>query len=165
MNAVAARSKALAAGEGDARWFIQNLITVKLTGADTDGRFSLVEALGARGDMLPLHVHREDDETFVVLEGELTLYVGEDIHTAGPGAVLHAPRGIPHVYRVESETARWLVISVPAAFAELVLEASEPAAAPTLPTVPPSVSPLELTAIAGRYGVEILGPPGALPAQ
>jgi quercetin dioxygenase-like cupin family protein len=165
MDAVASRSKALAAGEGEARWFIQNLITVKLTGEDTGGRFSLVEALGARGDMPPLHVHHTDDETFVVLEGELTLYVGADVHTAGPGAVLHAPAGTPHVYRVESETARWLVISAPAAFAEFVLEASEPAAALTLPTEPPRISPTELTEIAGRYGVEILGPPGALPVQ
>jgi len=163
MEATVTRGKALAPGEGDLRWFIQNLITVKLTGEDTEGRFSLVEAIGARGDMPPLHVHHEDDETFIVLEGELSFHVGDAVHHGCAGSVLLAPRGVPHVYRVESEQARWLVLSSPAAFAEFVLEASEPAAAATLPTVPPSIGPAELTEIAGRYGVEILGPPGALP--
>lgn len=158
------RPRALMPDHGNARWFIHNLVVVKLTGEDTGGQFSLAEVVGAKGDMPPLHVHHIDDETFMVLEGEVSLHVGGQAFRGGPGSVLFAPRGVPHAYRVESETARMRVISSPPAFPEFVLEASVPAGALTLPTEPPAIGPEQLAEIAGRYGIEILGPPGALPA-
>jgi quercetin dioxygenase-like cupin family protein len=146
------------------RWFIQNLATIRLGGDDTDGRFAVVEMVGPHGDMPPLHVHTSDDEIFLVLEGELTVFVGGDVLTGGPGAALFAPRGVPHTYRVESERARWCAIASPARFADFVAEASVPAEAPTLPPQPPSIDPDRLGELAARHGIEILGPPGALPS-
>ena len=156
--------KSLADGEGEVRWFLANLVTIKLTGDETGGHFSLIEMVGPKGDIAPLHVHRSDDETFLVLEGELTLFVGRQIVRGGPGSVFFAPKGIPHTYRIESETAKWRVISSPSVFAEFVAQASVPAAAATLPPGPPEGDPERLTAIAAEYGIEILGPPGTLPS-
>jgi hypothetical protein len=65
---------------------------------------------------------------------------------------------------VAGETATHLVISSPPAFAEFLLEASVAAPARTLPTSPPSVDPAALAELATAHGIEILGPPGALPA-
>jgi hypothetical protein len=79
------------------------------------------------------------------------------------GDTLRAPRGIPHNYRVESETARWLVFCEPAGFEEFVREVSESAPAAELP---PAGRPHDLDAIAAAAaaaGIELLGPPGALP--
>jgi len=46
----------------------------------------------------PLHIHHEDDEAWYVLDGALTLRVGErDVEVAAGGAVL-VPRGTPHTY-------------------------------------------------------------------
>jgi len=106
-------ARALASEDGEARWFLGSLATVKLTGADTEGQFSLVEMVGAKGDMPPLHVHHTDDETFLLIEGELSFYVGGQVLRGEPGSMLFAPRGIPHAYRVESETARWRVTGLP----------------------------------------------------
>jgi quercetin dioxygenase-like cupin family protein len=155
--------RALAPGEGAARWFLANLAVVKLTGEDTEGRFSLAELVGAKGDMPPLHVHHVDDETFLVLDGEISFHADGRVLRGGPGSVFLAPRGIPHVYRVESGTARWQVISSPPAFPEFLLEASVPAEAMTLPDRPPAIGPEQVTGIAARFGIEILGPPGTLP--
>ena len=55
--------------------------------------------------MPPLHVHRRDDETFYVLEGELTLFVPGEQIVLGPGQAALAPRDVPHAYRVESDEA------------------------------------------------------------
>src|SRR5262245_41128330 len=156
-------AKHLERGEGDSRWFFANLATVKLTGEETGGEFSLVEIVCAQGDMPPLHVHRVDDETFLLVDGEATLFVGGEVVRARPGSVVFAPRGVPHTYRVESETATWQVISTPA-FAEFVLAASVPAESATLPTAPPATDPVRVTELASTHGIEILGPPGALPA-
>jgi quercetin dioxygenase-like cupin family protein len=150
--------------DAEARWFIENLATIKVTGDRTGGRFSLVEMVGRGGEMPPLHVHHVDDETFLVLEGELTLFVGDRVVRASAGSTVVAPKAVPHAYRIESEEARWLVISSPAAFAEFVAEASVPAETPTLPPGPPALAPAELAAVAAKHGIEILGPPGTLPA-
>jgi hypothetical protein len=103
--------------------------------------------------MPPLHVHRDHDEAFFVLEGTVTVYMPDSEVTIHPGDYLLAPRGVPHSYRVGEGTARWLVISVPSGFERFVAEVAA-AGAP---------DPARLTEIAGRHGIEILGPPGELP--
>jgi quercetin dioxygenase-like cupin family protein len=156
-------ARALSTEDGDARWFLGSLAVVKLTGEDTDRQFSLVELVGAKGEMPPLHVHHRDDETFLIVEGELSFYVDGRVLSGRPGSIVFAPRSIPHTFRVESETARWHVISSPPAFPEFLLDASVPAKTPTLPTEAPTITPDELNEIAARHGIEILGPPGTLP--
>jgi quercetin dioxygenase-like cupin family protein len=143
-------------------WFIQNLAVVHVMGEQTGEAWSMVELTGPRGDMPPLHVHQREDEAFYVLEGELTVFVGDQEIHLSPGDCAVAPRGVPHVYRVDSEEARWLGIASPG-FARFVAEAGVPAEAATLPPGPPAVSPERLTELAAAYGIEILGPPGTLP--
>ncbi len=66
---VAARTFGLKEGEGDARWWLGRLATIKATGKETGGQYTLVEALEPEGEA-PLHVHHREDEGFWVLEGE-----------------------------------------------------------------------------------------------
>ena len=146
-------------------WFIQNLAVVHVSGEQTGAAWSMVELSAATGDMPPPPVHHVDDEAFYVLDGELTLFVGEEELHVCAGECAVAPKGVPHVYRVDSDTARWLAITSPAGFERFIAEASVPAGSPALPPGPPATSPEELAAIAIRYGIEILGPPGALPSQ
>ena len=146
----------------EARWFVQNLAHVQVTGAETGGAYSVVELAGREGDMPPLHVHRDEDEAFYVLDGRLTLFVGDEQLELGAGQSVVAPRGVPHAYRVDSPVARWLGIASPG-FGRFVLEASVPAETETIPDAPPAFTPGELTEIAARYGIEVLGPPGMLP--
>ena len=119
-------------------------------GAHTSDRFALTEVVAPPGDMAPLHVHRRDDETFYVLDGQLTLYVGSDVIAADPGVCVHAPRNVAHTYEVTSPgPARWLVISSPAGFEALIERMA------TMPAERLFVD----------YGIELLGPPGTLPTQ
>jgi mannose-6-phosphate isomerase-like protein (cupin superfamily) len=70
---------------------------VKVSGAASRGAYSLIEYShrpGAPGP--PPHVHREHEEAFFVLEGELTLAVGPDLVTVGPGQTAVVPRGQVH---------------------------------------------------------------------
>jgi len=152
------------ARRAEALCFMDNLAYMHLDGAKTSEAFDLVEFLGRHGDMPPLHVHHRDDETFYVLDGELTLHVGgQEIGlTAGQAAL--APRGVPHVYRVESETARWLTINSPAGFERFLRAAAEPAPSEQLPPPGRPLDPAELAHAAAKQGIEIIGPPGTLPS-
>ena len=113
--------------------------------------------------MPPLHVHRREDEAFYVLEGELSLHLPGRSLTLGAGEAFLAPKDVPHAYRVESETARWLAIATPAGFDDFVREVGEPAPEETLPPEGRQHDPARLAEIAARFGIELLGPPGTLP--
>jgi quercetin dioxygenase-like cupin family protein len=141
-------------------WFLNNLVTVHVN----EPTLSIVELTGAPGDTPPLHVHTDEDETFYVLEGEVTVHVaGQDPLVLGPGQAAFAPRGVPHVYVVTSSTpARWLGTTTGHRFASFVEALSAPAAEPTLPT-DVEIDPAHVAAVAARHGIEFLGPPGTLP--
>jgi len=144
-------------------WFIDHLVHIHVDGETSGGALALLDERGRRGDMPPLHVHRRDDETFSVLEGEVTLFVAGEQIALGPGRSAFAPRAVPHTYRVESDEARWLVITAPAGFDGFVREVAEPAPADELPPHGRTPDPAFLSRAAAKAGIEILGPPGALP--
>jgi len=104
----------LEAEQGEALWFFGGLAAVKASSEQTGGRFSLTEQLLPGGRDTPLHSQPDDDETFYVLEGDLTFYlgVGQSL-AASAGAVVHVPKGTAHAYRVDFETARVLNITTP----------------------------------------------------
>ena len=151
-------------GRAEPLWFTDHLVHVHVDAEASDGRLALVEERGRRGDMPPLHVHHRDDEAFYVIEGQLSLFAagGQLTLTAGQAAL--APREVPHSYRVESEEARWLVITTPAGFESFVRRVAEPAPADELPEAGRPVDPALLAQAAADVGIEILGPPGALQA-
>ena len=152
---------ALQPGEGEARWFLGFLVTIKSSGATTNGRVAVIEHLGTRGLGSPLHVHHNEDEWFYITEGELTFWVGGQLTDAPAGSFVYGPRGIPHTFTVTSPEARFLLVTEPAGFEGFMRALSEPAQSLTLPpATTPTPDPERMTAIATEYGIEILGPPG-----
>jgi quercetin dioxygenase-like cupin family protein len=152
---------ALQPGEGDARWFLDFLVTIKSSAQTTDGRVAVVEHLAPQGAGSPLHVHHREDEWFYVIDGELTFWVGGQVINAPAGSFVYGPREIPHTFIVNSAEARFLLVTEPAGFENFLRALSEPAQTLTLP--PPSAAPpdpQQMMATAAEYGIEILGPPG-----
>jgi quercetin dioxygenase-like cupin family protein len=79
---------------------------------------------GERGPVAPLHVHHEDDEAWLVLEGALLLRVGDEAVRAGPGEAVRVPAGTPHAYEI-AEPARYL-IAMPPRIRELIARLHQP---------------------------------------
>ena len=149
----------LGRGEGSALWFQGNRITIKATAGSTGGAFGLVESMVAPGYSPPLHIHDREDETFWVLEGEVTIRCGDSTFRASAGACAFLPRGVPHTFVVEgSAPARMLGILTPGGGEAFFAEAGRPAAGDGFP--PPAAPDLEqLTRAATRFGNRIVGPP------
>jgi quercetin dioxygenase-like cupin family protein len=131
------------------------LAEVKASAADTGGQYTLVEITAPAGLQAPLHVHYTEDEGFYVLDGTVTIQVGEETVELGPGQHAHGPRNIPHRFTVGPAGARMLWVLTPGGFEDLLEEASVPAEAPTVP--PPSVVPPEnIAEIILRHGNALL---------
>ncbi len=151
----------LAPSEGEALWFNNDLLTLKATGAQTDGAFLLIEELARRGKTTPLHVHPEEEETFYVLEGEMLFHLDGSEQSLAAGGFASVPRGVPHAFVVTSEVARSLILITPGsgAMEAFLRDAGEPATDRALPAEGP-LDIERIRAAAERSGaVQILGPP------
>lgn len=172
------RGRVVAPG-GDPLWFLGTLARMRLTGEDTGGRFALWEGVLPRGAAPPLHSHPQD-ESFYVLEGEVTAWVVEPdlvddgdppawvagcARRGGAGLVSFAPGGTPHTFRVESDTAHLLFLSTPAGVEDYVRTLAEPAGWPWLPPPPdgPRVSAERFREVERDLGMIRHGPPPPTP--
>ena len=143
-------------------WFLGTLARVLLDGEATGGRFAVIEFLFPKGASPPLHSHPQD-ETFYILDGEVTVWVEDKPRHCRPGATAFAPSGTPHSFRVESDTARMLVLSTPAGIEHYVRALSEPAEWPWLqpPADGPRVPAERIETVERELGVVRHGPPPA----
>lgn len=145
-----------------AYWMADVLWMVLADGSDTGGRFSLMEQVLPKGSGPGPHKHTWSDETFYMLDGEITLLVGDETRTARKGDFMVVPRDTRHAFRVDSGTARFLNGYTPASMEALVVELGTPAAERLLPpkgaTPPPAMNPDLLR----RYGMDVVPGPDPL---
>jgi quercetin dioxygenase-like cupin family protein len=141
------------------------LITFRVTGNDTQGRYAVLESVTQPGSGVPmLHTHPEQ-ETFYVLEGTYEIYErgpeGKRTIKATPGATVHIPAGAPHAFRNVGEMpGRLLMILEPAGnmdrfFEEIGLPVVDQANPPA-PEGPPDMD--ALIQVMEKYGLRFLEP-------
>ncbi len=146
-------------GEGDALWFLDNLITVKASGAETRGLVTVVEFVNPPGFAPPLHRHLDEDEMFSVVAGRAEFHCDGEVFTAGPGDFVLLPAGLAHSFVVvSSEPLRTLQITTPAGFEHFAAAVGRPAEQRRLPD-PMPVDPAALAHAAALHGIELVGPP------
>ncbi|MGH3348791.1 MAG: cupin domain-containing protein [Nocardioides sp.] len=148
-------------GEGPATWHLDALWSWKIPSSATGGGFSMAEQLLPRGSAPPLHRHANEDEAWIVLEGEVSFHLDGQEHLAGDGTYVFGPRGRAHTYLVRSETARMVILLLPGACEEFFLSTGHPATSRTLP--PPAAPDMDaLMEGMARFGIEMVGPPPEL---
>lgn len=127
---------------------------IKADRDSTNGHFSLIEQVIPPGFESPWHVHRSEDESFYVLEGEMVVILEEGPCRLQAGDFAFGPRGIPHGFRIEGDKpARILLMTTGSDFADFIAETSVPSEAP--PAAPDMAL---LMAAAERRNIAILGP-------
>jgi quercetin dioxygenase-like cupin family protein len=152
------RVYSLADGEGEPFWFVGALLQRKAGGAETDGRFALLDQTMPPGYAVPRHVHVDEDEAWYLLEGSMTFYVGEHVIDVTERGWIFAPRKVVHTFKAGADGARALTFTFPSSFADFVAEMGEPAPELTIPP-PAPIDQHRLAEVAHRYGIEIVGPP------
>lgn len=135
----------------------QEELRVLLSASQSDDALGCVEMVfGPMSAGPPLHLHPTHGEGFYVLDGELTLQVGDDVLSGGPGTWAFAPRNVPHTLANHTdETVRLLCVFAPGGFErrfERMLAGSDPAALAALAERSPQ-----------ETRTQLLGPPLPLP--
>ena len=138
-------------GPGDLYRFI-------VTGEQTAGAYFVMEAIVPPGGGPPPHIHRNEDETFYILEGECSFRLGDETITARAGDFVNVPRGTVHNFQNRgTKPARMILTFTPAGIEKFFEETLEEALDPTL--YPPDnvmAVAARYAAAAPRYGMEFL---------
>jgi mannose-6-phosphate isomerase-like protein (cupin superfamily) len=123
--------------------------------AETNNMHFAFEAIEPPGGGPPLHMHANEDEFFLVLDGEMTFYIGGRITRATEGQTAFAPRGVPHCFKNTSRRESRIMVLFTPGNIEGFFEYGN------LPRGVPATDELlleRLATFAPQYGLTILGP-------
>lgn len=127
---------------------------VLVASAQTGGALSVLEWRGAAPGGPPLHVHPDQDEVFMVDEGQYLFQVGEDRHRLGPGDTIFLPRGVPHGFCQLGPVGRLRYLYTPAGRMEAFFAALAGLVARGGPP-----DPAEGAELFAAHGMQVVGPP------
>ena len=135
--------------------------TILVSGADTAGRYTLIDMHVPPGGGPPPHRH-DFEEMFTILDGEIELTFRGVGAVATAGETINVPANAPHVFRNVSERpARLLCLCSPAGQEEFFKEVGVPVAHRT--EAPPALDDAatgafiaKAIALAPKYRTELL---------
>lgn len=132
-------------------------VEILIATEESGGTVALVDVTVPPGGGPPLHVHTREDETFHVLEGEVTFHRGGETVVARAGDTVFGPRGVPHRYHNASGApARMLVAITPGGFDRYFRAVGTPVVPgePAPPVTPELIA--RLLAAAEGFGLRFL---------
>lgn len=139
-------------GPGTIEWN-GTLYRTILSPADTGGAMSIVDSLSPARSGPPRHIHHAEDETFVIVSGEVTFWLDGETFTRGEGASVFVPRGCEHTFRVADDSpSRHLVILTPGGFEGFFAEMAQGRC--RIPEDMPAIAEA-----AARHQLRFTGPP------
>ncbi|MEX2659622.1 MAG: cupin domain-containing protein [Acidimicrobiales bacterium] len=138
-------------------WIGDSTVSVVLDAAASDGQLMILESRLRRGDASPVHVHGEEDEIFLMLQGSGTFWVGEERHELADGGVAFLPRHLPHAYVITSEEAHVLTLATPGGLEGFFRSAGHDRSVPKPEGW--AITPATLGAALAAHGGQVVGPP------
>ncbi|MBE14737.1 MAG: cupin domain-containing protein [Dokdonia sp.] len=135
--------------DGESLFVIGDQMQLKLDATDTDGLFTVIESQSDPGMSIPMHVHKNEDEMFRVLEGQVSITVGGETTILSAGDTAFAPRNIPHSWtNTGDKPLKMILTAVPSGIETMFRELDK------LPPGPPDFP--KVAAICARYGVSFV---------
>ncbi|NGN66383.1 cupin domain-containing protein [Streptomyces sp. A7024] len=119
-----------------------------IDGADTGGRFALVQHLfEPRALAAPMHRHHDEDEYTFVLTGRIGAVLGGTEVVAGPGDLIFKPRGQWHTF--------WNATDEPADVLEIISTAGLEDLFKSFEQLTGMPAPETIAEMAGKYHVDL----------
>ena len=154
---------AAAAEHQQLAWMGGSTLEVLVDSAVSNGQVLIMRSNTTRGSAVPVHVHQREDEIFLLLNGALTVWAGDQRRELSGGGVAFLPRGVPHAYLVASDVATILEVIAPGGLEQAFREAGW-----DLRNPPPddwACTPDAVATAMAEVGCTILGPPPSSPGD
>lgn len=125
---------------------------VRVGGEAVNNAYAILDDWAQPGSGPPRHLHRYEDESFQVLQGQVALWTPARTALLGPGDFVMIPKGTPHAWRaLGSEPTRMTLTIAPGGFEQFFLTAV--ARELTMNNFD------QLVGLGQDFGMETLGPP------
>jgi quercetin dioxygenase-like cupin family protein len=121
---------------------------IRIPASATGGLYSVTEIVASPGDGTPVHVHQNEDEHLLVLEGTARVLCGEKTFTAPAGTMVSLARNVPHAWRNPTDAPIRLMIT-----------ASPGGCEEALRLIATDGDQVNVQAIAEKFAVTVVGPP------
>jgi quercetin dioxygenase-like cupin family protein len=147
---------------GETVFLVGDTYTTLLSGAQTGGAFTLLEAIVPPETGPPPHAHQREDETFVMVEGSVEFHLEDQVLEAGPGAVVFVPRGAVHHFRnTGDQPAKMLFLYNPAGMDGMFAEIGSPGVRGEVGPPLSEADVAAMIAVSAKYNFTIAPPPEA----
>ena len=120
---------------------------IRVAATQTNGAYSVVEVVSQPGDSTPIHVHENEDEHFLILEGTACIVRGDETFDAPAGATVALPRHIPHAWGNATNSALRMVVTCWPGGCEAIL-----------PLIARG-GVIDVKALGAKFGIRRVGPP------
>jgi quercetin dioxygenase-like cupin family protein len=121
-------------------------IAIRRSSRETRGAYAVVESVAEPGCGVPLHLHQNEEEHFVVIEGAYRVVCNDRAFVAAAGTSFTIPKGANHAWRnISQGQSRALVILTPGGFERCIEEIK-------------SCPPDRIHEFAAKFGCLITGP-------
>lgn len=126
-------------------------VLLHLGGDQTDGLLAVWTEITPPGGGPPPHYHLNEDETFYVLEGQVSFYAAGQWQEFGPGSVVFMPRTVVHAFKNVGQTpSRMLLSTSPSGFEIFFARCAEEFAQPGAPDMD------RIIAISAEHGIHFV---------
>ncbi len=116
-------------------WYNGHTFSFLLNAEQTGRELTLIHGHFRKGGEPPAHYHKQEDETFYLLEGEMRFHIGENRFTAKAGDLVFVRRTVPHHFALVTDTAKALLLINPCGPEAFFQEFGVPAKSLDLPPV------------------------------
>jgi mannose-6-phosphate isomerase-like protein (cupin superfamily) len=122
---------------------------IRVDSRTTGGAYAIIESVAAPGCAVPTHLHRNEEEHFLIISGRYRIAVDDKVFDATPGTRITVPRNAPHSWRnIDRAESSLLAIITPGGFEQIAYRVKDTPAA-------------QIPELAAQFGCLILGPPVA----
>ena len=122
--------------------------SIRIPASATNGSYSVTEILSSPGDSTTVHLHENEDEHILIVEGTARVLYGYKTFDATAGTMVSLARRIPHAWGNPTDTPiRLMITAIPGGVREV------------LRLIASGVDQLDLLALADKYAVRLIGPP------
>jgi mannose-6-phosphate isomerase-like protein (cupin superfamily) len=119
---------------------------IRISAADTNGAYSVVEIVSDPRDGTPKHIHQNEDEHFIILEGTARIVSGDKTFDAAAGTAVTLSKGVPHAWcNLSGSPLRMAVIVSPGGIEDI------------LPLIAKG-GDVDIKALSEKFGVRNVGP-------